>query len=129
MAIPSYCIIVEEKKRSWRADIHGYTQLLYYCWRGGGGEGPIYMAIPSYCVIAGEKERRGRRRADIHGYTQLCATERRKTKLSDTMNRQLLYQGTQRPTAKSFVILHFIRADIHGYTQLYVTKGWKNQVQ
>ena len=34
MAIPSYCIIVEEKKRRRkrrRADIHGYTKLLYYC--------------------------------------------------------------------------------------------------
>ena len=32
MAIPSYCIIVEEKKRKRRrADIHGYIKLLYYC--------------------------------------------------------------------------------------------------
>ena len=33
MVISSYCIIVEEKKRRRRrrADIHGYTQLLYYC--------------------------------------------------------------------------------------------------
>ena len=90
MAIPSYCVIVEEKERR-RADIHGYNQLLYYClgeegeekgrytWlypaivlllRRRRGEGPIYMAIPSYCIIVEEK-RRGRRRANIHGYTKL----------------------------------------------------------
>ena len=54
-------------------------------------------AAALYCIIVAEKkERRRRIRADMHSYTKLYVAKGRKTKLNDTMNGQLLHEGTQR---------------------------------